>query len=89
MLHPIPPIQQAQFSFHRDRVIGQIRARTERFKSSFYPHCLKEWSILDPQIRNDPFVDAFKKYIVLIVRPNAKSIFGMYDQIGLPHLRQL
>ena len=89
MLHSIPPLQQAQYSLRRGDVIGQIRARTERFKSSFYPHCLKEWNILDPQIRNASSVEAFKKYIVSIARPNAKSIFGIYDPVGLPYLAQL
>ena len=32
-------------------VIGRIKARTEKFKSSFYPHCLAEWNDLDPEIR--------------------------------------
>ena len=66
MLQPIPPLQQTQNSFRRGDVIGQIRARTERFKSSFYAHCLKEWNIVDPQIRNASSVDAFKKYLVLV-----------------------
>ena len=70
-------------------MIGQIRARTEIFKSRFYPHCLKEWNILDPQIRDTSSVETFKKYIVSIARPNAKSIFGIYDPIGLPYLAQL
>ena len=70
-------------------VIGQIKARTERFKPSFYPHCLKECNIIDPQIRNASSVDAFEKYIVSIARSKAKSIFGIQDLIGLPYLPQL
>ena len=70
-------------------MIGQIKARTERFRPSFYPHCLKECNILDPQIRNASSVDAFKKYIVSIARTKAKSIFGIQDLIGLPYLTQL
>ena len=89
MSNPIPLLQQAQYSFRRRDVIGQIRARTERFKSSFYPHCLKEWSTLSPQIRNTSSVDAFEKYMVSFVRPNAKSVFGIYDPTGLPYLTQL
>ena len=89
MSNPIPLLQQAQYSFRRRDVIGQIRARTERFKSSFYPHCLKEWSTLSPQIRNTSSVDAFNKYMVSFVRPNAKSVFGIYDPTGLPYLTQL
>ena len=89
MLQPIPPLQQTQNSFRRGDVIGQIRVRTERFKSSFYAHCLKEWNIVDPQIRNASSVDAFKKYLVLVFCPNAKSLFGIHNPIGLTYRTQL
>ena len=89
MLVPIPPPLQTQYYFRKKEVIGQIRARTKRFKSSFYPHYLKEWSILGYQIRNVSSVDDFKKPIVSIVRPNANSIFGIYNPIGLPYLMKL
>ena len=36
MSHAIPPLQQAQYSFPRVDVIGQIRARTDRSKSSLF-----------------------------------------------------
>ena len=37
----------------------------------------------------DQVEDAFKKYIVSIVRPNVKSIFDIYDSVGLPSPTQL
>ena len=37
--HPIPQLQQSTYSLRGQHVIGQIRARTERFKNSFYPNC--------------------------------------------------
>ena len=39
---PIPPQQQSRYSLRNQDVIGRIRARTEKFQSSFYPHCLSE-----------------------------------------------
>ena len=48
---PIPPLHQAQYCFRYQDVIGRIRARTEKFESSFYPNCLSEWNQLDPEIR--------------------------------------
>ena len=48
---PIPPLQQSQYSLRKHNVIGQIRVRTEKYKSSFYPHCLSEWNKLKPEIR--------------------------------------
>ena len=42
-------------------VIGQIRARTEKFLSSFYPNCICEWNKLDPEIRLAPSVAVLKQ----------------------------
>ena len=36
--------------------IGQIKARTEKFKHSFYPHSMYEWNKLDPEIRGSSSV---------------------------------
>ena len=38
-----------------------IRTRTEKFKSTFYPHCLSEWNVLETETRLAPSVAIFKK----------------------------
>ena len=40
MTEPIPPLQQSNYTLRNPDVIARIRARTEIFKSSFYPSCL-------------------------------------------------
>ena len=86
---PIPPLRKSQYSLRNQDVVGQILARTEKFQSSFYPNCLTEWNNLDPEIRLAPSVAAFKKKLLAIIRPPAKSVFGIHDPIGLSHLTQL
>ena len=66
-----------------------MKARTEKFKSSFYPNCLSDWNRLDPELRLAPSVAAFKKKLLSIVHPPANSVFGIHDPIGLPYLTQL
>ena len=39
---PIPPLNETTYPIRSLPVLGQIRARTEKFKASFYPHCLLE-----------------------------------------------
>ena len=63
--------------------------RTEKFKSSFYPHCLSEWNKIDPEIRLAPSVAVFEAKLLSIIRPPAKSVFGIYDPIGLSYLSQI
>ena len=48
MKDPIPPLHQLQYSLRGQDVIGRLRARTETYKSSFYPNCLSEWNKLEP-----------------------------------------
>ena len=90
IMDPIPQIQQLQYSLRNQDVIGRIRARTEKFKSSFYPNCLSEWNELCPEIRTAPSVAIFKKKLLSKIRPPpAKSAFGIHDPIGLSYLIQL
>ena len=72
-------------------VIAQIRARTEKFLSSFYPNCICEWNKLDPEIRLAPSVAVFKAKLLSKIRPPppAKSIFCIHDPTGLGYLFQL
>ena len=85
----VPQLQQPHYSLRNQDVIGRIRARTEKFKSSFYPNCLAEWNEPDPEIRLAPSVGIFKKKLISIIRPPAKSVFGIHDPIGLSYLTQL
>ena len=64
-------------------------ARTAKFKSSFYLHCLCEWNDIEPELRLAPSVAVFKKKILSIIRPPANPVFGIHDPIGLSFLTQL
>ena len=89
IVDPIPPLHQSQYRLRDQDVIGRLRARTDKFKSSFYPNCLSEWNKLEPELRLAPSVAVFKKKLLSIIRPPAKSVFGIYDPKGLSYLTQL
>ena len=86
---PISEPQLAHYSLRNQDVIGRIRARTDKFKSSFYPKCLAEWNELDHEIRLSPSVAIFKKKLLAKIRPPARSTFGIHDPIGFSYLTQL
>ena len=86
---PIPPLHQSEYSLRNQDVIGQLRPRTERFKSSFYPFCLTEWNKLDHLIKASSTVSIFKAKLLVLIRPNAKSVYGIHDPVGLSYLTQL
>ena len=86
---PIPQRHQSHYSLRNQDVIGRIKARTEKFQSSFYPHCLAVWNEFDPELRHAPSVTVFKKKLLSIIRPPAKSVFGIHDPVGLSYLTQI
>ena len=69
---PIPPLHQSQYRLRDQDVIGRLRARTDKFKSSFYPNCLSEWNKLEPELRLAPSVAVFKKKLLSIIPPPCK-----------------
>ena len=87
--YPIPQLPQAMYSFRNTDVIGQIRARTTRFKTSFYPDCLSEWNKLDSEIRLPPSLSVFKTKLSKLIRPTPKLVYGIHDPKGLAILTQL
>ena len=89
MKDPIPQPPQSRYSLRNQDVVGRTRARTEKFKSSFYLHCLSEWNRIDPEIRLAPSVAVFKAKLLSIIRLPTKSVFGIYDPIGLSYLSQI
>ena len=86
---PIPPFHQSRYCLRDQDVIGRLKARTEKFKASFYPNCLSEWNKLEPELRHAPSVAVFKRKLLSIIRPPAKSVFGIHDPKGLSYLTQL
>ena len=66
---PIPPLHQSQHRLRSQDVIGRLKARTEKFKSNFYPNCLSEWNKLEPELRYVPSDAVFKKKLLSIIRP--------------------
>ena len=89
MKDPIQQPPQSRYSLRNQDFVGRTRARTEKFKSSFYPQCLSEWNKIDPEIRLAPSVAVFKAKLLSIICPPSKSIFGIYDPIGLSYLSQI
>ena len=70
---PISPLHQSQYHLRNQDIIGQLRARTDKFKSSFYPNCLSELNKLEPELRLAPSVAGFKKQLLLIICPPPKK----------------
>ena len=84
---PIPPLQQPNYSLRNQDVIGQIRGRTEKFLSSFYPNCISEWNRLDPEVRLAPSVCVFKTKLLSKNSPQCKVCLLPHSHCMLNQLK--
>ena len=73
---PLPQLQKSGYILRRQASVGQIHARTEKFKASFYPNCLSEWEKLNPEIKQAHSVSAFKKQLFAFIRPPKKLVYN-------------
>ena len=74
-MDPIPQLHQSRYSLRKQDVVGRIMARTEKFKSSFYPHCLCEWNDIEPELRLAPSVAVFKDSLLTMILCDPKGDF--------------
>jgi len=68
--------------------IRTIHARTEHYKSSFFPSTIDKWNLLGPSSINTPKL-AFKNEILKKIRPKRKEMFGINDRDGQKWITQL
>ena len=59
----------------RNSEINQFYTRTESFKNSFFPYCIKEWNKLDVNIRSLSSLSKFKKALLDPARTDGNSIW--------------
>ena len=66
-----------------------IETRTVRYKNTFFPNAISIWNNTIVNIQEDITLQKFKSRIFSIIRPIAKSIYGIHDPIGIHYLYQL
>ena len=54
-----------------------------RAHNALFEQGLAEWNELDPELRHAPSVAFLNNRPLSIIRPPAKSVFGIYDPVGL------
>ena len=87
--NPISLFVPSRYFIRNPSIVKHIVSRTESFKSSFYLDSLSEWNKLDPTIRDSSSVNVFKKKLFSIIKPPAKSVYGIHDPKGVAYLTQL
>ena len=84
----IPPRRTHLFGSRSVNVLNEIRCKSKNYNNSFYPDSIKCWNNIGPELRNSPNLKSFKVSILSLIRPTAKSIYGIHDPVGIKWLYQ-
>ena len=71
------------FSTDISYTFRQIRCRSLRYMNSLFPNAVCAWNIFIGNFEIMPSIVKLKDYINSLIRPNVKSIFGIYDPVGI------
>ena len=85
----LPPKRRLLYGKVNPNIYQSIRCKTSRYRKSFFPDVIESWNNLDIDFHESETISIFKKKINVLIRPNAKSIFGVYYPSGSKLLFQL
>ena len=63
--------------------LQEFSCRTESFKHSFFPFCVREWNKLGNTIRDAESVKQFKSMLKNFFSLNQRSLFSIHDPVGV------
>ena len=87
MKDPLPPLKKHPYSTRSEFVLHEL---SDSSINSFYPDSVRCWNRLGHVLRDSPNLQSFRKCLLAGYRPPApRSIFGIYDSLGIRCLFQL
>ena len=85
----LPPYRRLLYRCRTSKTFHEIRCNTSRYKNSFFPDAIISWNNIFTNFQNVPSFTRLKAHVLSLIRPTAKSTFGVHDPLGLRFLFQL
>ena len=85
----VPPLRSVKYNLRGANVYESNVEGTNRFASSYFQDCIKEWNQLHVSIRSSQTISEFERKLIHLVRPKRQSYFGVHDIEGIRYLTQL
>lgn len=85
----LPRLRRPLYCQNFTNTFQEIRCNSERYKNSFCPNAISSWNIIIDQFHEMPSFGLFKNHIYKLIRPEERSIYGIFDVIGIRYLFQL
>ena len=83
------PSKYKRYRLRRQLDYDTYYCRTSKFKASFFPAVISDWTHLDKSLFELETYTGFKIAVTRIVRPSRKSTFKIHHPTGLRFLTQL
>ena len=87
--NPVPSPRTHLYGFRSENDLPSMKCNKNAYSNSFYPHAVKIWNEIGPDLRQSPSLSIFKTNILKIIRPLKRSVFNIFDPIGVKRLFQL
>ena len=85
----LPSFQGRSLRSDNDTNMQEIMCTTSKYKNSFFPDAIKSLNNIGPDFCSSQSLSLFKTNIINLVRPQARSIYGIHDPVGVKFLFQL
>ena len=85
----VPPLRSVKYNLRGANVHESNVERTNRFASTYFQNCIKEWNQLGISIRSSQTISELKRKLIQLVRPKRQSYFGVHDTEGIRYLTEL
>ena len=72
-----------------DAVFHEVRCRKQKYFNSFFPNSIKSWNMCITNFEHFPSYAELKRFLLPLMRPFPKSVFGLHDPFGVRILFQL
>ena len=60
-----------------------------RFSNTYFQNVLSEWHSLDNNIKESETISEFKRKLLAVIRPKQRSVYSVYDRVGIKNLTKL
>jgi len=82
----LPRQRRPLYRTNNNNTYYEKKANSERYKNSFFHDGIKAWNTVITFFPDIPSAYILKKHLLSLIRPERKSIFNIYDPVGLRYI---
>ena len=71
------------YNLRKLRVYDENIVRTVRFSNAYFQNALREWNLLDDEIKNSRSIFEFKRKLFQIIKPVKNSLYNISEIDGI------